>query len=75
MTQTEQLLADLTANATPAYYPDGEDGDSYFDWSTAAGDGVQMEVGAGDDAVQIDMTRDQLLALQQRLTTWLLATA
>jgi len=74
MTQTEQLMADLTATAEAGYYLDNTEG-GYFDWSTGDGDGTyRMEAGTDTDAVQIDMTRDQLLALQQRLTAWLLAT-
>lgn len=74
MTQTEQLLTDLASTADAAYSPSDE---HYFDWSIQLADDTQsFEVGNNDtgDCVQIEMTRDQILALQQRLTAWLLAT-
>lgn len=71
MTQTEQLIASLATLDNTGYYLDDE---RYIDWSSRNGDGsVSFEVGPGGDAVQIDMTRDDMLALQQRLTAWLLA--
>lgn len=79
MTQTEQLLASLTATAEAALYlgPAGCAPTQYFDWSTRTdNDGVCMEVGDEDGNIaQVAMTRDEMLALQQRLTGWLLATA
>lgn len=71
MTQTEQLIASLnTADNRGIEFDDGR----YLDWSTATADGVQLEVGDGTGLVQIEMTRDEILALQQRLTAYLLTT-
>lgn len=71
MTQTEQLIASLTALPCSDYQPsDGQ----YIDWSSRDDDGVvSLELGNGDESAQVDMTRDDMLALQQRLTAWLLA--
>lgn len=76
MTQTEQLIASLAALDNTNYQP----GDNqYIDWSSRNADGiVSFEVGtlgggADDIAAAVDLTRDQMLALQQRLTAWLLA--
>lgn len=69
----EQLIASLAAadNADVLYLDD----DRYLDWSTTNDTGVTLEVGDGTDAIQLDMTRDEIAALQQRLTLWLLADA
>lgn len=72
MTQTEQLIASLTATAEAGYYLD--DG-RYIDWSTPTAEGIVFEAGQPDGtAVQLDMTRNELLGLQQALTAYLLAT-
>lgn len=75
MTQVEQLIASLTATADDnrgIAYDDGQ----YLDWSSRNSDGTYtLEAGADSDAAQLTLTRDQILALQQRLTAWLLATA
>lgn len=72
MTQTELLIASLTTADNRGVQFD--DGDRYFDWSAATAGGVQMEVGNGASTVQVEMTRDEVLALQQTLTAWLLTT-
>lgn len=72
MTQTEQLIASLTATAATGFYLD--DG-RYIDWSTPTAEGFVFEAGKPDGTgVQLDMNRNELLGLQQALTAWLLAT-
>jgi hypothetical protein len=71
MTQTELLIASLTATAPNGLYLDD---DRYIDWSTKTENGVVLEVGTSADGAQIEMSRDEVLALQQRLTAWLLST-
>ena len=71
MTQTELLIASLTTADNRAFHIDD---DSYLDWSVETAEGVQFEASDGEGVVQIAMTRDQVLALQQRLTAWLLTT-
>jgi hypothetical protein len=68
----EQLIASLTATDNRDYQLDE---DRYFDWSTKTEDGVSMEISDGTDTVQVDMTRSEIQALQQRLTAWLLRDA
>jgi hypothetical protein len=71
MTQTEALIASLnTADNRGVTLDSGH----YIDWSTATDDGVVLEASDGEDLVQIPMTRDDVLALQQTLTAWLLTT-
>lgn len=73
MTQTEQLIASLTAIENTSYYlPDTE---YYFDWSTGDAEIVTFEAGDSGSGVQIPMTREDLISLQQRLTAYLIATA
>lgn len=71
MTNTELLIASLTATATDNLYLDD---DRYLDWSATTDQGVVLEVSDGEDVAQVEMTRDEVLALQQRLTAWLLST-
>lgn len=70
MTQNE-LLASLTATAAPHIYLDDN---RYIDWSSTTDEGVVLEVSDGEDVAQVEMTRNEVLALQQRLTAWLLST-
>jgi hypothetical protein len=68
----EQLIASLAATDNRDYQlSDGR----YFDWSTETEDGVSMEIGDGTEAVVLDLTRDEIQSLQQRLTAWLLRDA
>ena len=76
MTQTELLIASLAATATDHIYFDDE---QYMDWSSTDEDEdgnktVRFEVGDGADTAVLNLDRDQLLALQQRLTAHLLST-
>lgn len=71
MTKTEQLIASLNTADNRGLQLDD---DRYIDWSSPTADGVVMEVGNGSETVQVDMTRDEVLALQQRLTAYLLTT-
>lgn len=75
MTQTEQLIASLTALDNTGYAP--PESVHYFDWSTPDDvDGVVLfEVGDNEQAVQVPMTREDMHSLQQRLTAWLLTNA
>lgn len=75
MTQTEQLIASLTALDNTSYTP--PESTCYFDWSANADeeDAVELEVGDGVTAVSVTMTREDMHSLQQRLTAWLLTTA
>jgi hypothetical protein len=70
----EQLIASLTATAADSQNLALDD-DRYFDWSTEREGAVVMEVSDGVDTAQVEMTRDQIVSLQQRLTAYLLATA
>lgn len=49
------------------------DDGSYFDWSVGDAGTRSMEVGNGDDAVMIPMTREDLIRLHAALTRTLLA--
>ncbi len=73
MTQTEALIASLTTADHRGLTLDGR---RYFDWSSTTDEGaIILEVGDGDgDVAQVEMTRDEILALQQTLTAWLLTT-
>lgn len=78
MTQTEQLIASLTAS-----YDSNNDGltgidgdpDRYIDWSTRDGDRRAFEVGGDGDTASLWMTNDELRELHRRLTITLLADA
>lgn len=73
MTDTEQLIASLTAtnpDETGVYFDDGR----YLDWSSrTADDRVRLEVGDEDEAVQVELDRDEVVRVQRALTLWLLA--
>lgn len=72
-----QLVASLNVSAREAsglYLYDMEEHASgpYLDWSTQRESGLKFEAGDGDDAIQIDMTWDQLADLHRRITVTLL---
>lgn len=67
----EQLIASLTGVKSAGWY--GDEG-RYVDWSTRTGSGeFQVEVGDGYDAVQLVMTREELVDLHRALTVTLLS--
>ncbi|GEM_PF-5816094 len=74
-TEAEALVASLAALHTTA--ADGvtfADDDTYIDWSSSHVGGARtFEVGDGDDAVQLILTRDDLVRLHAALTLTLLA--
>lgn len=69
----EQMIESLALVAEHStYFDDGR----YFDWTTRDEDGTRtLEAGDGDDAVQVRMTRDEMLQLHAALTATLLADA
>lgn len=70
----EQLIASLTAHAPGGWWPSPDDDTRYIDWSVRNPDGsYQVEVGAGADAVQMEVTRGELVELHRALTITLLA--
>lgn len=70
----EQLIASLTETAEHGWYATEQGDDRYADWSTREGDGVTLEVGDGrGTAVQMDLSRAELVALHRQLTLTLLA--
>lgn len=76
MTQTELLIASLTALDSRGIYFDDE---QYMDWSSTEEDEdgntiTRFEVGDDTDSAVLRLDREQLLALQQRLTAHLLST-
>lgn len=76
MTQTETLIASLTALDSDGIFFDDE---QYIDWSSTDEDEDgnttnRFEVGDGTDTVVLTLDREQMLALQQRLTAHLLST-
>lgn len=76
MTQAELLIASLTALDSRGIYFDDE---QYMDWSATDEDGdgtttTRFEVGNGTETAVLNLDREQLLALQQRLTAHLLST-
>lgn len=74
MTPTEQLIASLTALDNTSYYLPGSD--VYFDWSSRDDDGtINFEVGNSTDATLVEMSREDMVSLQQRLTAYLIAAA
>jgi hypothetical protein len=76
VTQTELLIASLTALDSRGIYFDDE---QYMDWSSTEEDEdgntiTRFEVGDDTDSAVLRLDREQLLALQQRLTAHLLST-
>jgi hypothetical protein len=70
---SNELLNSLVLTAGDEHV---EFGDTYFDWSCKSADGTRsFEVGDGDDAVNIDLTREQMAALHAALTRTLLQDA
>lgn len=67
----EQMINSLALVAEhAAYFDDGR----YFDWSTSNEFGTRsLEVGDGVDAVQVPMSRDDMVRLHAALTASLLA--
>ena len=66
----EQLLASLTGVKSGGWY--GDD-DRYVDWSTRTEAGeFQVEVGDGNDAVVLTLSRAELADLHRALTVALL---
>jgi hypothetical protein len=76
-TNTETLIASLTAvGESGGWYADSADS-RYVDWSSRTSEGEYvMEVGVTDgdiETVRFEMTRDELVALHAALTLTLLA--
>lgn len=68
---TEGMTPTETAQANLISYYLGDDEQPYFDWSVSTADGVMLEVGDGTDAVQVDLTLDQMATLHRRLGAFL----
>lgn len=66
----EQMIANLQADRDAVTFDDGR----YFDWSTQHEDGsLSFEIGDGAEAVQVPMSRDDMVRLHAALTATLLA--
>lgn len=71
----EQMIESLALVAEHALYLDGDADGRYLDWSCGNPDeGTRtLEVGDGAEAVQFDLTRDEIVRLHAALTATLLA--
>lgn len=68
----DEMTAALAALATHGVYWDE---DQYVDWSSTTDDGRRLEIGDGDECVQLQLSHAQLVQLHAALTATLLADA